>query len=84
MANIEFKRSGTQRLHAIKLPPKRLLAMLTICATLLTACETTQTTATGNACLGWRKITFAYPGDQTLTIKQVRRHNAYGHQRGCW
>lgn len=56
-----------------------LLVML--CGTILTACETTPTTATTGhdavrvACSAFMPIYFSARDDSELTVSQIRRHN---------
>ena len=64
--------------------------MLPLLAILLVGCQATglktPTIAPGNkppACLVWKRITYAYPGDTPETIVQVRANNAARKGYGC-
>ena len=63
----------------------RLLALgllVMLCGTILTACETTPTTATTGhdavrlACSAFMPVYYSVRDDSELTVSQIRRHNS--------
>lgn len=81
-----------------KMARKLMLTLLVTLSVSGCATQRTASTAPGISpekakearCGDWRKLGYVYNEDAKLerdtkvTIGGIRRHNAYGHRRGCW